>query len=64
MTKLNKPIKRLTESHLGRPIYVVQLEPPDLISVRKKGTKQWYTTTIDVVWWVAAKAEARRQRGE
>lgn len=64
MTKLTKPVLRETHALMrGRPI-VVKLHPPDLISFKEKGRRQWFTITVTGAFWTAMKVEADRVRRE
>jgi len=64
-TLLQKPVIRETADvqrfgkHAGRPL-VLELEPPNLIHIRIKGTRQRYTTTVTEVFSYAQRA-AREQ---
>lgn len=58
MTTLKKAVKRETSgTYRGRPI-IIQIEPPSIIKVKEKGRHQWYETTVEAVFTMAAKAHA------
>lgn len=70
MTLLTSKLRRETNARLdldrytrGRPI-IVELEPPDLISFKFKGTRKKYTVTIAGLMQhvIQAEIEAARRR--
>jgi hypothetical protein len=70
MTLLNKKVRRETAATLsldrhsrGRFI-IIELEPPDLISFRWKGTRRKYTanTARLMQWTIQAHVEAERKK--
>lgn len=67
MTSLNRAVKRETNAiYRGRNI-IIQLEPPSVILVKEKGRRQWYQTSVEAVFSMAAKQHAeqiRKEKGE
>jgi len=67
MTTLNRKLQRETgATYRGRKI-IIQIEPPGIIRVKEKGRRQWYETTVEAVFSLAAKQHAEwilRQRKE
>lgn len=64
MTKLTKAVRRETEAlSRGRKL-VIQLEPPYIVRVKEKGRRQWFSTTVQAVFDLAAKQEAEHLRKE
>ena len=64
MTILKRRIKRQTNAiYRGRNI-IIQLEPPSIIRVKEKGRRFWYETTVEAVFFMAAKQFAEKVRKE
>lgn len=68
MTKLNKPIRRETDTIVRdkskRRVLIVGLEPGDVITVRPKGTRKSYSVSVESVYMFAARIEGERIRRE
>lgn len=61
MTKLTTPIRRESSAvDRGKPI-IIQLEPPQLIRLKRKGDRDWYTVTVQTVYEYAALMEANNK---
>lgn len=73
VTKLNRPVTRETTfRYQGRAIIVRLEEGGKVIRVKSKGRRQWYTATVEQLFWIAcrnfaaeikaAKKKAREER--
>lgn len=62
MTPLTKPVKR-TARGMRRGI-VIELEPPNLISLREKGRRYRVTTTADVLYVMLVRQDVENRRRE
>lgn len=63
MTKLNRPVRREINK------YILMLVPPErdepaIVKVKQKGKRLWYETTIDAIFWMAARKKAERDVAE
>ena len=64
MTILNKKVKRETQAYYQRRHLVIQIEPPNLISIKEKGRRKWITIPIESLWTYANMREAERLKSE
>lgn len=62
MTPLTKPVKR-TARGMRRGI-VIELEPPNLITLREKGRRYRVTTTAEVLYVLLVKQDVETRRRE
>ena len=63
MTRLQRPVTRETVHVVdGGRTMVVTLQPGDLITMRLKGTRTRYTTTLAACYCLAVKAQVESER--
>ena len=64
MTPLNKSITREVKiEHRSKPL-IICIEPPSTIKIKEKGSRTWFTTTVEAVMWRAAEVQAEREMRE
>lgn len=67
MTGLHRPITRLTTTidYRTRQPFVIRLEAGgQLLRIRPRGTRTWFTVTVLQLWQIAAETRAREVRYE
>jgi hypothetical protein len=64
MTQLKRRVRREIPGPENRPPFIIQLEPPNLVRIKKKGSRKWFETSIEVIYWMAARKEAERMIAE
>ena len=64
MTKLTKAVRRETDAISRGRNLIIKLEPPYVVRVKEKGRRQWFSTTVQAVFDMAAKQEAEHLRKE
>ena len=66
LTCLDRPVVRVTRAvERGRPIVVKLEEGGKLIRLKLKGTRTWYTCSVESVFWLAvrnAMADVRKAK--
>ena len=65
MTELKRRVRREVPTPNYKKPYVIQLEPPvrdgpAIVKIKQKGTRKWYETTVDIIFWMAVRNEADR----
>lgn len=64
MTPLAKPVQRLTRTRAngkGEPLVII-LKPNDTIEIREKGSHTSFEVSIEAVYHLAARLEARSRK--
>jgi len=66
MTRLEKPIRRITNAHVSQLPVIAALYPGGYPGLRLKGCRNEYQLALDTLYWQAAKSgtEKRLQKKE
>lgn len=63
LTRLTRRVLRQSAAAVkGRPILVLLEEGGRLIRLRAKGTRTWYTITVEQAYWAGVHNAAQEQR--
>jgi hypothetical protein len=66
MTKLYKPVRRTECGYIydgGHLVPImVEMRPPNVIALKIKGRRKWFTLTTDVVYSMAVKADVADEK--
>ena len=69
MTQLKRRVRREIPGPENRPPYIIELQPPMrnepcVVRIKRKGTRTWYETTVDAIFWMAIRKTAERLQEE
>jgi hypothetical protein len=69
MTQLKRKVRREVPTLNKIKPYIIQLEPPvrdepAVVKIKQKGSRTWYETTVDAIFWMAVRRTAERLREE